>query len=72
MNICVKTKDVSKTTDDIREAPAIYLMKELLNKGAKLSVYDPEAMSNIEKQFGNSLSYCNSMYEALDAADAFI
>ena len=59
-------------TDDIREAPAIYLMKELLNKGAKLSVYDPEAMPNIEKQFGNSLNYCNSMYEALDGADALV
>ncbi len=59
-------------TDDIREAPAIYLMKELLNKGAKLSVYDPEAMPNIEKQFGNSLNYCSSMYEALDGADALV
>jgi UDPglucose 6-dehydrogenase len=59
-------------TDDTREAPAIYLMKELLNKGAKLSVYDPEAMPNIEKQFGNSLNYCSSMYEALDGADALV
>ncbi len=59
-------------TDDIREAPAIYLMKELLNKGAKLSVYDPEAMPNIEKQFVNTLNYCNSMYEALDGADALV
>ena len=59
-------------TDDIREAPSIYLMRELLKKGAKLSVYDPEAMPNIEKQFGNSLNYCNSMYEALDGADALI
>ena len=35
-------------TDDIREAPSIYLMRELLKKGAKLSVYDPEAIPNIE------------------------
>ncbi len=59
-------------TDDIREAPSIYLMRELLKKGAKLSVYDPEAIPNIEKQFGNSLNYCNSMYEALDGADALV
>ena len=39
-------------TDDIREAPSIYLMRELLRKRRKLSVYDPEAMPNIEKQFG--------------------
>ena len=59
-------------TDDIREAPSIYLMRELQKKGAKLSVYDPEAIPNIEKQFGNSLNYCNSMYEALDGADALV
>lgn len=59
-------------TDDVREAPAIYLMKKLLNKGAKLCVYDPEAMSNIEKEFGNSINYCDSMYEALDNSDALV
>jgi UDPglucose 6-dehydrogenase len=59
-------------TDDVREAPAIYLMNELLNKNAVLSVYDPEAMPNIEKKFGNTLNYCNSMYEALENADALV
>tara|TARA_Y200000002_G_scaffold150198_2_gene124156 strand:+ start:17475 stop:18773 length:1299 start_codon:yes stop_codon:yes gene_type:complete len=59
-------------TDDIREAPSIYLMRELLKKGAQLSVYDPEAIPNVEKQFGNSLNYCDSMYEALDGADALV
>ena len=59
-------------TDDVREAPAIYLMNKLLNKNAVLSVYDPEAMPNIEKQFGNTLNYCNSMYEALEDADALV
>ena len=59
-------------TDDVREAPAIYLMNELLNKNAVLSVYDPEAMPNIEKQFGNTLNYCNSMYDALENADALV
>jgi len=59
-------------TDDVREAPAIYLMRELLNKGASLSVYDPEAIPNIRKQFGDTLSYCNSMYEALDSSDALV
>ena len=59
-------------TDDVREAPAIYLIEKLLNKGASLSVYDPEAMPNIKKQFGETLHYCNSMYEALENADALI
>ena len=59
-------------TDDVREAPAIYLMNELLSKGAKLSVYDPEAMPNIKKQFGDKLTYCESMYDALTDADALV
>jgi len=59
-------------TDDIREAPAIYLMQELLNRGASLSVFDPEAMPNIKKQFGDSLNYCESMYEALENSDALV
>ena len=59
-------------TDDVREAPAIYLMNELLSRGAKLSVYDPEAMQNIKKQFGDKLTYCESMYDALTDADALV
>ena len=59
-------------TDDVREAPAIYLMNELLSRGAKLSVYDPEAMPNIKKQFGDKLTYCESMYDALTDADALV
>ncbi len=59
-------------TDDIREAPAIYVMQELLNRGASLSVFDPEAMPNIKKQFGDSLTYCESMYEALENSDALV
>ena len=59
-------------TDDVREAPAIYLMNELLSRGSKLSVYDPEAMPNIKKQFGDKLTYCESMYDALTDADALV
>jgi UDPglucose 6-dehydrogenase len=59
-------------TDDVREAPSIYMMKGLLEQGASLTVFDPEAMENIEKQFGNSLEYSSSMYEAIEGADALI
>ncbi|EDM45368.1 probable nucleotide sugar dehydrogenase [unidentified eubacterium SCB49] len=59
-------------TDDIREAPSIYMMKGLLEQGASLNVFDPEAMDNIEKQFGDSLAYADSMYDALQGADALI
>ncbi|HAT64747.1 MAG TPA: UDP-glucose 6-dehydrogenase [Flavobacteriaceae bacterium] len=59
-------------TDDIREAPSIDVMKALLEKGASLTVFDPEAMPNIEKQFGSKLTYATSMYQALEGADALI
>ena len=59
-------------TDDIREAPSIDVMNALLDKGAKLHVFDPEAMPNIEKRFGNALTYANSMYEVLEDADALV
>ncbi|WP_347373642.1 UDP-glucose/GDP-mannose dehydrogenase family protein [Aequorivita sp. Q41] len=59
-------------TDDIREAPSIDMMEKLLEKGAKLQVFDPEAMPNIEKRFGNKLNYSETMYTALENADALL
>jgi len=59
-------------TDDIREAPAIDVMNELLDKGASLSVFDPEAMPNIQKRYGNAISYGSHMYEPLEGADALV
>ncbi|QNJ97474.1 UDP-glucose dehydrogenase family protein [Constantimarinum furrinae] len=59
-------------TDDIREAPSIDMMNGLLEKGASLSVFDPEAMPNIKRKFGEKLSYADSMYAALKDADALL
>ncbi len=59
-------------TDDVREAPAIDMMKGLLEKGAVLSVFDPEAMLNIKKQFGDEIAYAESMYSALEGVDALL
>src|SRR5690606_16565584 len=59
-------------TDDIREAPSIDMMEALLSKGAKLQVFDPEAMPNIEKRFGNKLNYSDSMYAAAEGADSLL
>ncbi len=59
-------------TDDIREAPSIDMMEALLDKGVKLQVFDPEAMPNIEKRFGNKLNYSDSMYAALEGADGLL
>ncbi len=59
-------------TDDIREAPSIDLMELLIEKGAKLNVFDPEAMPNIKRKFGETLIYCDSMYHALEDADCLL
>jgi UDPglucose 6-dehydrogenase len=57
-------------TDDIREAPALYIIEELLEAGAQIRVFDPEAMENVKKIFGDRLIYCTDQYETLIEADA--
>lgn len=59
-------------TDDIREAPALYNIKTLRNAGAKVVVYDPEAMTNVRKEVGRKVKYADNMYEAIDGADALM
>ena len=59
-------------TDDIREAPALYIINELLKAGATVVAYDPEAMSNVKKELGDKITYAEGQYEALDQADALI
>ena len=57
-------------TDDIREAPALYIIQGLLDAGAKIKVYDPEAMANMRIIFGDSIQFSENQYEAIIAADA--
>lgn len=59
-------------TDDIREAPALYLIEELLKAGAHVSAYDPEAMNNVRKMLGDKINYASDEYDALKDADALI
>jgi UDPglucose 6-dehydrogenase len=59
-------------TDDIREAPSLHIIPHLLKKGYKVSVYDPEAMSNVQKIFGDSITYAPSVQEAAKGADALL
>ncbi|MBK7440506.1 MAG: UDP-glucose/GDP-mannose dehydrogenase family protein [Bacteroidetes bacterium] len=59
-------------TDDIREAPALYLIETLLERGAKIQAFDPEAMPNVKKEIGDSITYGNNQYEVLHNADALI
>ncbi len=71
-NIAVWGLAFKPETDDIREAPSIYMMEGLLESGANLTVFDPEAMPPIKRRFGDRLNYAGSMYEALEKADALL
>jgi UDPglucose 6-dehydrogenase len=57
-------------TDDMREAPAIPIVKTLLEKGAKVQVYDPEAQKMAKSIFGSKVTYATKSYDALRGADA--
>ena len=59
-------------TDDIREAPALYNIKALVDAGAIIKAYDPEAMENVQGVIGDVITYCKSPYEALKDADALL
>lgn len=59
-------------TNDMRESPAITIIKTLLDKGAKIRAYDPKAMETAKSIFGDSIYYTVNSYEALENADALI
>jgi UDPglucose 6-dehydrogenase len=59
-------------TDDIREAPALYIIKALLGEGASICAYDPEAMNNVKEQMDGIIGYAENQYDCLEEADALI
>lgn len=61
-------------TDDMREAPAIYVIKELVRRGAKVQAYDPKAVHEAKTYYlkGVDIKYVESKYDALKGADAMI
>lgn len=59
-------------TDDIREAPSLEIIQNLLEKGADISAFDPEAMPHVQRKIGNQITYATSMYEAITDADALV
>lgn len=59
-------------TDDIREAPALYMIDELTKAGASVVAYDPEAMPNVKSLVGDKISFAGNEYEALEKADALL
>ena len=70
LNIAVWGLAFKPNTDDIREAPALFIIEKLLAAGATVKAFDPEAMPNVQKTLGDRIIYVNEPYEALIDADA--
>lgn len=59
-------------TDDIREAPSLDIIREILNRGGTIRAYDPEAAENVKRLFPTEITYCKDAAETMDGADALI
>lgn len=59
-------------TDDVREAPSLYIIEDLIKNGATVTAFDPEGMKNVKSILGDSINYANDQYEALAGADALL
>ena len=57
-------------TDDIREAPALTIINELLKAGAQIKAFDPEAMENVKALMGDKITLCDNQYDAIEGTDA--
>jgi UDPglucose 6-dehydrogenase len=59
-------------TDDIREAPALYIIDALLAAGATVTAFDPEGMANVKAIVGDKIKFAENQYDALEGADALL
>ncbi len=59
-------------TDDVRESPALRLVDRLLALGASVKGYDPAAIENVRRIYGERISYCEDSYDAVQGADALV
>ena len=71
-NIAIWGLAFKPRTDDIREAPALTVIDSLLEAGAHVRVHDPIAIENVRRKYGDQLTYCENMYDALDDADVLL
>ena len=72
MVICVWGLAYKPETDDMREAPALVVIDQLLEAGAQVKAFDPVAMSECRRRIGDTITYCKDMYEAAEGTDAVI
>jgi UDPglucose 6-dehydrogenase len=59
-------------TDDMREAPSLVIIDELVNAGANVVVYDPIAMNECQRLIGDKVKYTNNKYDCLNDVDALV
>ncbi|WP_039866792.1 UDP-glucose/GDP-mannose dehydrogenase family protein [Pedobacter sp. BAL39] len=59
-------------TDDIREAPSLYIIDQLLKHGATVTAFDPEGMENVKRLLGDKIKFADTQYDALKEADALL
>jgi UDPglucose 6-dehydrogenase len=59
-------------TDDIREAPAIYIAQEILTRGGRLRAYDPVGMENASHVLNGNVTFCSDAYDAATGSDALV
>jgi UDPglucose 6-dehydrogenase len=71
-NIAIWGLSFKPDTDDIREAPALYIIDRLLAEGANITVFDPEAIRNVKKLIGDRIRYSENQYDTLKDADALL
>ena len=67
--MCIRDRP---NTDDIREAPALEIIARLVESGASVTAFDPEAMPNVKKETKLSINFAPDQYSALQDADALI
>ncbi|EOC99580.1 UDP-glucose dehydrogenase family protein [Caldisalinibacter kiritimatiensis] len=72
VNVSILGLSFKPGTDDLREAPSLYVIKELQSDGANIKAYDPIAMENAKLVIGNSMTYCNDPYEAVEGSDVVV
>jgi len=59
-------------TDDIREAPALYVIDELLKQGVHITAYDPEAMPNVQRLYGDQIQFAEHQYDVFNDCDFLV
>lgn len=69
-NICILGLSFKPNTNDMRDAPSVYIINELIKAGARIRAYDPAAMDDAKKIFAKKITFCEDAYDAVKGADA--